>query len=152
MIQAAAHGAAAARARSVRSISFAADWPFESSSRQPVACAAFATNFVQRGRPLSSAASDFVPEEQRKIFVGNIAWKVSSEDLHSHFQQFGEVQDARVIMDRENPFRSRGFGFVTYARPEDAQSAIDMNNEKEWQGRDITVNMANKPREMKKRF
>lgn len=45
----------------------------------------------------------------------------------------GQIEDARVIMDRENPFRSRGFGFVTYSRPEDAQNAIKQNNDKEWQ-------------------
>ena len=45
----------------------------------------------------------------------------------------GQIEDARVIMDRENPFRSRGFGFVTYSRPEDAQNAIQQNNDKEWQ-------------------
>ena len=85
--------------------------------------------------------------------------QVSSEDLHSHFQQWGQVlqqrllavcervlnvcscactplvqiEDARVIMDRENPFRSRGFGFVTFARPEDAETAIKNNHDKEWQ-------------------
>ena len=61
-----------------------------------------------------------------------------------------QIEDARVIMDRENPFRSRGFGFVTYARAEDAQNAIDMNHDKEWQGRSIRVNLASQPREPKK--
>jgi hypothetical protein len=44
-----------------------------------------------------------------------------------------QIEDARVIMDRENPFRSRGFGFVTFARPEDAETAIKNNHDKEWQ-------------------
>ena len=76
---------------------------------------------IPQGRMLSSMAA--VPEDDRKIFVGNLAWRVSSEDLHSHFQQWGQIEDARVIMDRENPFRSRGFGFVTFSRAEDAQRA-----------------------------
>jgi len=46
-----------------------------------------------------------------------------------------QIEDARVIMDRENPFRSRGFGFVTYARPEDAVTAVEKNHDKEWQVR-----------------
>ena len=44
-----------------------------------------------------------------------------------------QIEDARVIMDRENPFRSRGFGFVTFSRPEDAETAVKMNHDKEWQ-------------------
>ena len=83
---------------------------------------------IPQGRMLSSMAA--VPEDDRKIFVGNLAWRVSSEDLHSHFQQWGQIEDARVIMDRENPFRSRGFGFVTFSRAEDAQSAISMNHDR----------------------
>ena len=98
---------------------------------------------IPQGRMLSSMAA--VPEDDRKIFVGNLAWRVSSEDLHSHFQQWGQIEDARVIMDRENPFRSRGFGFVTFSRAEDAQSAISMNHDKEWNGRNIRVNLASQP-------
>jgi RNA recognition motif-containing protein len=56
-----------------------------------------------------------------------------------------QIEDARVIMDRENPFRSRGFGFITFSRPEDAQSAIKMNHDKEWQGRNMRVNLASQP-------
>lgn len=77
--------------------------------------------------------------------MGNLAWRVSSEDLHSHFQQWGQIEDARVIMDRENPFRSRGFGFVTFSRPEDAESAIQNNHDKEWQGRNVRCNLASSP-------
>ena len=46
-----------------------------------------------------------------------------------------QIEDARVIMDRENPFRSRGFGFVTYTRPEDAVTAVEKNHDKELQVR-----------------
>ena len=51
----------------------------------------------------------------------------------SHVSAPLQIEDARVIMDRENPFRSRGFGFVTFSRPEDAESAIQNNHDKEWQ-------------------
>lgn len=49
-----------------------------------------------------------------------------------------QIVDARVIMDRENPFRSRGFGFVTYMKPEDAVNAVENSNERELQVRVCT--------------
>lgn len=53
--------------------------------------------------------------------------QIQSQDLEKHFSQWGEVVDARVIMDRENPFRSRGFGFVTFAKASDAADAASVS-------------------------
>jgi RNA recognition motif-containing protein len=78
-------------------------------------------------------------DDDRKIFVGNLNWRVSSDDLHDFFKQWGQIADARVIMDRDNPFRSRGFGFVTFENADDATQAIESSNEKEWQVRPLPV-------------
>jgi len=80
-----------------------------------------------------------------KLYVGNLSFKTSSEDLEQLFSQAGTVQSASVIEDRETG-RSRGFGFVEMATPEEGQAAIAQFNGKEIGGRALTVNEA-KPRE-----
>ncbi len=81
----------------------------------------------------------------KNLYVGNLAYAVTDEDLNALFAQFGTVTSARVIKDRETD-RSKGFGFVEMANDEEAQAAIDNLNEKEDHGRKLTVNEA-KPRE-----
>ena len=80
-----------------------------------------------------------------KLFVGNLSFRTSSEDLRSAFAQIGNVESASVIEDRETG-RSRGFAFVEMATPEEAQAAISEFHGKEIDGRALTVNEA-KPRE-----
>ncbi len=80
-----------------------------------------------------------------RLFVGNLNFKTSSEDLQELFSQVGEVQSASVVTDRETG-RSRGFGFVEMASQEDGQRAIEQFNGKEYNGRNLTVNEA-RPRE-----
>ena len=80
-----------------------------------------------------------------RLFVGNLNFKTSSEDLQELFGQVGEVQSASVVTDRETG-RSRGFGFVEMASQEDGQRAIEQFNGKEYNGRNLTVNEA-RPRE-----
>src|SRR5439155_24045586 len=79
------------------------------------------------------------------IYVGNLAWGCTNEDLMQLFGQHGTVARAQVILDRETG-RSRGFGFVEMANEAEAKSAIEALNELEFQGRPLTVNEA-KPRE-----
>jgi cold-inducible RNA-binding protein len=81
----------------------------------------------------------------KKLYVGNLSYSVSSEELERMFSEFGEIEDAVVITDRQSG-RSKGFGFVTFAEDNSAQSAIDSLNGKEVEGRALTVNVA-KPRE-----
>jgi cold-inducible RNA-binding protein len=81
----------------------------------------------------------------KKLYVGNISWGVSDEDLKEAFAQFGEITDHVVMKDRDSG-RSRGFGFVTFAEDADAEAAIEAMNEYELDGRALTVNEA-KPRE-----
>jgi RNA recognition motif-containing protein len=81
----------------------------------------------------------------RKLYVGNLAYGVSSSDLQQMFEEFGTVQSAQVIMDRETG-RSKGFGFVEMGSDQEAQAAIYALNGKNVDGRNLTVNEA-KPRE-----
>ena len=80
-----------------------------------------------------------------RLFVGNLNFKTTSEDLQELFGQVGEVQSASVVTDSETG-RSRGFGFVEMASSEDGQRAIEQFNGKEFNGRNLTVNEA-RPRE-----
>ena len=75
-----------------------------------------------------------------KLFVGNLPWSVTDQDLEEMFAPFGSVDSAKVITDRETG-RSRGFGFVEM--PDDsARSAIEDLNDSDIQGRKLTVNQA----------
>lgn len=81
----------------------------------------------------------------RKLYVGGLPWAVSSEQLHTLFQDYGSIVNAFVVQDRETG-RSRGFGFVEFENPEDATSARDAMNGKDVEGRTITVNEAHERR------
>ena len=80
-----------------------------------------------------------------KLFVGNLSFKITENDLQDAFAAFGTVTEANLMMDRATN-RPRGFGFVTMSSGEEAQKAIDGLNGKEMDGRALTVNIA-KPRE-----
>ena len=80
-----------------------------------------------------------------KLYVGNLAFQTSSQDLQQLFEQIGTVQSASVIEDRETG-RSRGFGFVEMASKEEGEKAISEYHGKEFNGRNLTVNEA-RPRD-----
>jgi cold-inducible RNA-binding protein len=80
-----------------------------------------------------------------KLYVGNLDFKVTENDLHDAFAACGTVVEANLVMDRATG-RPRGFGFVTMSSPEEAQKAIDALNGKALGGRALTVNLA-RPRE-----
>jgi RNA recognition motif-containing protein len=80
-----------------------------------------------------------------KLYVGNLSFRVSSDDLFEHFSQAGQVESANVVQDRETG-RSRGFGFVEMASEDEATSAIAQFNGTEYDGRNMVVNEA-RPRE-----
>lgn len=79
------------------------------------------------------------------IFVSNLNFKVRNEDLKNLFQEYGEVVSSKVITDKFSG-RSRGFGFVEMKNDSDGQKAIDELNQKDYEGRSISVSVA-KPRE-----
>jgi RNA recognition motif-containing protein len=80
-----------------------------------------------------------------KLFVGNLSFNVTENDLQDAFAAHGTVIEANLMMDRATG-RPRGFGFVTMSTPEEAQKAIDALHGKELAGRVLTVNIA-RPRE-----
>jgi RNA recognition motif-containing protein len=80
-----------------------------------------------------------------KLYVGNLSFRVTSDDLQEHFATAGEVSSANVVMDRETG-RSRGFGFVEMATEDGANNAIAQFNGQEYDGRNMVVNEA-RPRE-----
>ncbi len=80
-----------------------------------------------------------------KLYVGNLAFQTTSEDLQQLFAQAGTVESASVVEDRDTG-RSRGFGFVEMSSKEEGEAAIAQFNGKEVGGRALTVNEA-KPRE-----
>ena len=80
-----------------------------------------------------------------KLFVGNLSFNITENDLQDAFAAHGTVVEANLMMDRATG-RPRGFAFVTMSTPEEAQKAIDALNGKELGGRALTVNIA-RPRE-----
>ena len=80
-----------------------------------------------------------------KLYVGNLSFRVTSEDLQEYFGAAGPVESAHVVMDRETG-RSRGFGFVEMASEDAATAAISQFNGQEYDGRNMVVNEA-RPRE-----
>lgn len=80
-----------------------------------------------------------------KLYVGNLSFQTSSEDLQQLFSQAGTVESATVVEDRDTG-RSRGFGFVEMASKEEGEKAIEQFNGTELAGRNLTVNEA-RPRE-----
>jgi RNA recognition motif-containing protein len=81
----------------------------------------------------------------KKLYVGNLTYNVNESDLEALFTPFGTVQSAQIIVDRDTN-RSKGFGFVEMDTDAQAQAAIQGLNEREHDGRNLTVNEA-KPRE-----
>lgn len=79
------------------------------------------------------------------IYIGNLPYSVSEEDLRDAFSQFGQVQSANIITDKFSG-RSKGFGFVDMPNDSEAHKAIDAMNDQPFKGRTIKVNEA-RPRE-----
>ena len=86
----------------------------------------------------------------KNLFVGNLSFQTTEEDLRSLFESFGEITRIQVMKDRDTG-RSRGFGFVEMAAEESAEKAIGALNGKEVQGRALTVNEA-RPKPERTRF
>lgn len=80
-----------------------------------------------------------------KLYVGNLSFQTTSEDLQQLFAQAGTVESATVVEDRDTG-RSRGFGFVEMASKEEGEKAIEQFNGTDMNGRNLTVNEA-RPRE-----
>jgi len=77
----------------------------------------------------------------KKLFVGNLSWKTSEDNLKTLFEKFGAVTSVRIIVDQYTG-KSKGFGFVEMETPEAAQKAIAELNEKPFMERNIRVSSA----------
>jgi cold-inducible RNA-binding protein len=82
---------------------------------------------------------------QNRLFVGNLSYQTGENDLQDYFSQVGAVTSVSVMLDKVTG-KSRGFAFVEFARPEDANKAVEEFHNKEFQGRALTVNVA-RPKE-----
>jgi RNA recognition motif-containing protein len=77
----------------------------------------------------------------QKLFVGSLDYGVTDQQLNDLFAEYGTIESAKVITDRETG-RSRGFGFVEFSTDEEAKAAMDALNGQEHQGRTLVVNEA----------
>jgi len=80
-----------------------------------------------------------------RLYVGNLSYNITNQQLEEMFAPFGQVKSAQVVMDRDTG-RSKGFGFVEFVDANQARAAIEGLNLKEFDGRSLTVNEA-RPRE-----
>jgi cold-inducible RNA-binding protein len=82
---------------------------------------------------------------ESRLFVGNLSYQTMENDLQEYFSQAGVVSSVNLMLDKFTG-KSRGFAFVEYASTNEANKAVEMFHNKEFQGRALTVNIA-KPRE-----
>lgn len=82
---------------------------------------------------------------ENRLFVGNLAFQTGENDLQDYFSQAGAVTSVNLMMDKFTG-KSRGFAFIEFASPADAQKAVESFHGKDFQGRALTVNVA-RPRE-----
>jgi len=82
---------------------------------------------------------------QSRLFVGNLSYQTGENDLQDYFAQAGAVTSVNLMLDKVTG-KSRGFAFVEFATPAEAQKAVEQFHNKEFQGRALTVNVA-RPRE-----
>src|ERR1700749_4755409 len=80
-----------------------------------------------------------------RLFVGNLSYQTMENDLQDYFAQAGAVNSVNLMMDKMTG-KSRGFAFIEFANPDEANKAIEQFHNKEFQGRALTVNIA-RPRE-----
>lgn len=94
-------------------------------------------NFSDKPKP----KEPLYPETEYKLFVGNLAWSVTSETLTQAFQEYGNLVGVRVLYDGETG-RSRGYGFVSYSTKSEMDTALEAMNDVELEGRAIRVSLA----------
>ena len=88
-----------------------------------------------------------------KIYVGNLSYQTTEQGLQELFAGYGQVESAAIVLDRETG-RSRGFGFIEMTSDDEAGTAIEALNGKDFEGRSLTVNKARpkEPRQDRPRY
>ena len=81
----------------------------------------------------------------KKLFIGNLDWGTTEEQLKELFSQYGEIEEAVIIKDKFSG-RSKGFGFVSFVNDDEGDKAVEAQNEQEFLGRKLTVNEARPPK------
>ncbi|XP_074616720.1 uncharacterized protein LOC141876133 [Acropora palmata] len=107
-------------------------------------------NYGQKARGSSSfeevvVCGRFTMSEggEKKVYVGNLSYSTTDQDLRGHFESIGEIEEATVVKEREDESRSRGFGFVTFYETKHVDDAVYQLNDTELDGRTIRVAKAN---------
>ncbi len=77
----------------------------------------------------------------KKLYVGNIPWNTSEDDLRNKFSEFGSVDEVLIIKDKISG-RSKGFGFVTFNNDDEADAAMNALNGQQFNGRQLNINEA----------
>ena len=80
-----------------------------------------------------------------KLYIGNLSWNANENDLRTHFEPYGPVEEVKIVVDRDTN-RSRGFGFVKFASSDEAQTAIKQLDGTEFMGRNLRVSVAEENR------
>lgn len=80
---------------------------------------------------------------EKKVYVGNLSYSTTDQDLRGHFESIGDIEEATVVKEREDESRSRGFGFVTFYESKHVEDAVYQLNDTELDGRTIRVAKAN---------
>jgi cold-inducible RNA-binding protein len=81
----------------------------------------------------------------KRLYVGNLPFSANQDEVRAEFSKFGNVEDCKLITDRETG-KPRGFGFVTFTNPQEADAAIAAMHGSNWGGRSLTVNEAEERR------
>lgn len=84
-------------------------------------------------------------QNPKKLYIGNLPYSATEDQLREMFSQFGEIVDLKLITDKMSG-RSRGIAFVEFSKEEDANKAIESTNSTELDGRSIVVNVARPPK------
>lgn len=82
---------------------------------------------------------------QSRIYVGNLSYDVTEDQLNSYFGQYGEIKDTKLITDLQTG-RSKGFGFITFSSQQEASDSLSANGV-DFEGRKLKVNIARESRE-----
>jgi RNA recognition motif-containing protein len=84
---------------------------------------------------------DRMEKRDTTVYVGNLPWRTTEDELARLFQQFGDIRDVRIIQDPHTG-RSRGYGFVEFQQLDPVQEAVEALNGREFQGRALMVSIA----------